>query len=266
MLILGCHLIKGHSFSPLLPGYSESPEKTIYLKKTLREISGIFYHSPEELIAINDEEGALFFIDIKSGSFRKQSFGENGDYEDVVETPLGYFVLNSNGSLHQLDKTGNEIAVFSKEFHKSIEFESLCYDAAKNELLLICKSCGHDEAFIHAWRFSLSSNTFIDFPEFSIPIDEIRRLGKDDAIACKPSAAAFHPVSGKLYIIASVGKLLIVCSHEGKAEAVYDLNPDQFPQPEGLCFLPNGDLMISNEGGEHKASLMLWPFRPVVKP
>jgi hypothetical protein len=173
-----------------------------------------------------------------------------------VETPSGFYVLKSNGSIHQLDKEGNELAVFGRKFPKSIEFESLCYDSEKNELVLICKSCGPKEPFIHAWRFVLNTNTFEDMPGFSIPMEEIRKLGKNDEIICKPSAAAFHPLTGKLYLIASVGKILVQCSREGKAEMVYTINPDLFPQPEGLCFTPAGDLFISNEGAEHKASLL----------
>lgn len=261
LLFLGCNQIRGHSFSPSLPGFTPYPQKTMYLKKQLREISGIYFHSPSELVAINDEEGALFFVDFNTGAFRKKSFGAKGDYEDVVETPGGFYVLESNGSIHQLDKEGNEMAVYPRKFPKSVEFESLCYDAGKNELLMICKSCGHNEPFIHAWRFSLASNTFSDSPAFSISIQEVRTLAKDYALECKPSAASFHPVTGKLYIIASVGKMLIQCSHAGKVEAVYTINPDKFNQPEGLCFKPNGDLFISNEAGEQKATLLYWPIK-----
>lgn len=260
LLFLDCNQIKGRSFFPLLPGFTAYPQKTIELKKQLREISGIYCHSPTELVAINDEEGALFFIDVNTGTFRKKVFGVKGDYEDVVETPFGFFVLESNGSLHQLDKDGHEIAVYPREFPKSVEFESLCYDVGKNELLMICKSCGHKEPFIHAWRFSLATNSFSDQPAFSIPLQEVKALGKDYAMDCKPSAASFHPITGKLFIIASVGKILIQCSHEGKVEAVYGINTDKFIQPEGLCFMPNGDLFISNEGGEHKANLLFWPM------
>lgn len=262
LLLYGCSGLSGNSFSPEVPGYPLYPEKRILLKKQLREISGIYWHSGQELIAINDEEGVLFFVNPGTGDFRKIPFGPAGDYEDLVKTPGGFYILESNGTLHQLDSSGKEMAVFSKKFKKSIEFESLCYDAEKNSLLLICKSCGSNEPFIHAWQFDLETHTYLDLPEFSIPLTEIRKLGKDASLEFKPSAAAFHPVSGKLYLIASIGKILVQCSREGKAEAVFNLNPEEFPQPEGLCFTPTGDLYISNEGAEHKATLLYYPMKP----
>ena len=56
-----------------------------------------------------------------------------------------------------------------------------------------------------------------------------------------------HPKTGDLYVIASVGKLLVVLSKKGKIKSVQRLNPDVFKQPEGICFMPNGDLLIANE-------------------
>ena len=62
VLILGCNQIKGHSFAPVIPGFTTTPQKTILLKKQLREISGIYYHTPTELVAMNDEEAPCFSL------------------------------------------------------------------------------------------------------------------------------------------------------------------------------------------------------------
>jgi uncharacterized protein YjiK len=85
---------------------------------------------------------------------------------------------------------------------------------------------------------------------------------KDNSIECKPSAAAINPVNGKLYIIASLSKTLLQCSVTGQLEAGYGLNPDHFPQPEGITFSPGGDLYISNEGVQGKATLLKFSYRP----
>jgi hypothetical protein len=35
-----------------------------------------------------------------------------------------------------------------------------------------------------------------------------------------------------------------------------------FRQPEGICFKPNGDLFISNEGDGGKAKILKFKYRP----
>jgi hypothetical protein len=83
----------------------------------------------------------------------------------------------------------------------------------------------------------------------------------DDKAEFKPSAAGINPVNGKLYIIASVGKLLAVYDKDMKLESVFHLDPVLYNQPEGLTFAPNGDLYISNEGGEGIARIYKFNYK-----
>jgi hypothetical protein len=64
----------------------------------------------------------------------------------------------------------------------------------------------------------------------------------------QPSGIAIHPRSEEIYIISSVGKLLIILNREGKVLDVKEFDPAIFRQPEGICFSPEGDMYISNEG------------------
>jgi hypothetical protein len=257
-----CDRMVSLSFDPGIPGYTQSPDRTILLKKALREISGIHDLNETELLGINDEDGTLFFINKVTGRFREQTFGKQGDYEDLAITPYGYYILASNGDLHHVDRSsGKETAVYSRSFPKFVEFESLCYDKKHDQLLLICKSCGPNDPYINAWRFDPKTNSFDPNPVFSIPWTEIRKKGKDDTIECLPSAAAIHPVTGRLFIIASMGKVMLQSTVSGELEAVYGINPDIFQQPEGLCFAPDGDMYITNEGRQSKASLLYYPYK-----
>ncbi len=261
LLFSHCNRLAGNSFVPALPGYS-SDENRILLKRPLREISGIDYISDHKLVAINDEAGKLFFIDPSTGNFEEASFGDNDDYEDVVKAGQFYYVLNSKGNLFEISVNENKlVATYKHDFGKFTEFESLCYDKEKNQLLLICKECGKHPNHFNAYRFLLSSKQFVDDDYFSISWADIRQMAKDNSIECKPSAAAINPVSGKLYIISSIGKILLQCSNTGTLEAVFKLNPDYFPQPEGMTFTPEGDLYISNEGGQGKATLLRYVYK-----
>lgn len=260
-LLIGCNRLDGKSFVPEIPGYKEDASQMIILKRPLREISGIDYLGEDKLLAINDEAGKIFFVNPQNGEYQVAEFGSKADYEDVVKMANDYYVMISTGDLVLVNgNTLRQEKFFTKNFGKRVEFESLYYDRARNQLVLLCKECGREATEINGWAFDLVKQQYIDSVIFSIPIADIQRLAKDNSIECKPSAAAINPVTQKLYIIASVGKLLLECSLEGELEKVYSLNPDHFQQPEGITFAPNGDMYISNEGMQGKATLLKFPY------
>ena len=49
-------------------------------------------------------------------------------------------------------------------------------------------------------------------------------------------------------------------NQEGTLEAIWQLPEDLFPQPEGIAFLPDGDLFISNEGRGGKANILRFNY------
>ena len=263
LICCGCDQLQSKSFNPALPGYPESGRKQLILKKQLREISGLEWLGKNSLAAINDEQGKVFIIDAETGHFTSWPFGMKGDYEDLVKVGDYFYFLESNGHIHKVSATTRqEEAIFTGEFGKHAEFESIYYDEKINQLIIICKECGRDEENIMAFSFNLTQGQFVPKPLYILSLNRIRTLGKNSAIVFKPSAAAIHPLLHKLFILSSIGKILLQCSLDGVPEKVFHLNPDQFLQPEGLRFAPNGDMFISNEGGEGKATLEKFPYKP----
>jgi uncharacterized protein YjiK len=54
----------------------------------------------------------------------------------------------------------------------------------------------------------------------------------------------------------------VVADNKGQPIEAYNLNPDEFPQAEGIAFAPNGDMYISNEGKfGGKATLQIFPYQ-----
>lgn len=263
LFVSRCNRLHGKSFIPDLPGYSSDTRQSVILKRPLREISGIDYLGPDKLLAINDEAGKLFFLNPANGIYTSHEFGKKDDYEDVVRAGDYYYVMNSKGHLFEVRSLDNKLmATYTHDFGKFMEFESLCYDRANQQLLLICKECGKHQNSINAYRFNLTTKQFVPGIGFSISWSHIRGLMKDNSIECKPSAAAINPMNGKIYIIASLGKVLLQADASGALEAAYGLNPDHFPQPEGITFSPTGDLYIANEGMQGKATLLKYTFLP----
>jgi hypothetical protein len=251
----------GKSFMPKLPGYDASQKKVLILDKDLVEISGLFYLDTDKIASINDEEGKLFFINPADGSYTVTKFGRKRDYEDVVRVDSFYYVLESNGNVHKVPANGEKDVETEIEFtqEKKIEFESLYVDVTPNRLVLVSKREINKK--IIAYSFDITTNTFSEEPVYSIALESVHQALKDNIAEFKPSAAAINPVLNKLFLIASVGKVLVQCSTDGVVEKVYKLNPDKFNQPEGITFAPNGDMYISNEGGGSKATLLKFPYQ-----
>jgi uncharacterized protein YjiK len=234
----------------------------LILDKKLLEISGIFYEQEGKIAAVNDEDGKIFFINEKDGAFTSIKFGGKADYEDITKVGKFYYVLESKGNLHRVyEEDANDYAKFEFPL-KKIEFESLYYDKQVNQLILVSKDHGRDKQGILAYSFDLRTQSFPDTPFFFISMKQINMAVKNNTAECKPSAASIQPQTNKLYIIASVGKLLLECDGNGKLLKAYKINPSQFPQPEGITFAPNGDMFISNEGLDGKATIFKFPFQP----
>lgn len=252
---------QGKSFVPPIPGYNIAQKQVIVLDKELLEISGMYYLTDTRIAAINDEEGKIFLINSTTGDFTVTKFGRKRDYEDIAMVGNFYYVLESNGNIHRVpvgsEKTEEEFE-FPRE--KKIEFESLYYAPSLGKLVLVSKEQRETKKGVIAYTFSPDSLQFSDHILYEIRRKEIHRLLKDNNADFKPSAAAIHPVLNKLFIVASVGKAMLQCSLDGKLEAAWLLNPDQFPQPEGLTFAPNGDMFISNEGVDGKATILKFPY------
>lgn len=259
-----CASGSGKSFVPSIEGYNENNKELFVLKKNLLEISGLCYLGNDSFAAINDEEGKIFIF--KPGEKKKKiqtiKFAGKGDYEDMVKSDSAYFVLESKGIIHEV-RPGSEAekAKYKFKAEDKIEFESLVLYPDLHKLVLISKDHRLDKDAIYGYSFDLVSKTYSDAPFFVIPMHDIRKQMKDFSATCKPSGAAINPVNGKLFIVASIGKVLLQCSRDGKVERSYKMNPGQFQQPEGITFAPNGDMYISNEGAEGKATVLKFPYK-----
>lgn len=249
-------------------GYNfSSPTEKMELGKHLHEISGMAYVPDKNVILTeNDEKGDIFVVDYKNKNDNdgKIKFGGKGDYEDIVYTDSAVYMLVSSGSVVKVQTKDSSFATqeFTLDKGGTNEFEAMYMEAGSRSLILLCKDCAKEKNEIRvAHRFDLATNTFYPEPAYTINIADIQKILNDDKAEFKPSAAGINPVNGKLYIVASVGKLLVIADKNGKVEQVIRLDPVMYNQPEGMTFAPNGDLYISNEGGEGIATILRFIYK-----
>jgi uncharacterized protein YjiK len=98
--------------------------------------------------------------------------------------------------------------------------------------------------------FGIESNALADFVAPLVDLDGF-----------KPSGLAVHPITGDLYVVSSVLKVIVVLDRSGRVRSASALDKKLLEQPEGLAFLPNGDLFVSSEGGKRKARLVRYNYR-----
>jgi hypothetical protein len=263
-ILPSCSYLSGRSFKPRIEGYNEQHARLFVLKKKLLEISGQVSFSDHQFVAINDENGELIKFGLgKDDRTVTTRFAGKGDYEDIVNAGPYYFILESTGDLYRVDTANaKNVTKYKFKLEKKIEFESLVYLSQYKKLVLITKDHGLKYDAVIGYSFDPQTGTYDREPFFTIPRKQILRKMKDFSAEFKPSAAAIHPKTGKLFILASIGKQILICTPTGTVEQAYDLNPDQFPQPEGISFASNGDMYISNEGLHGKATILKFVYEP----
>jgi len=278
---------RGYTF----PYQINHPTQTWKLPDRLIEISGLSYIDKYRLACIQDEKGNIYIFNLLTGDVeRKIDFGENGDYEDIEIVKNDAWVLKSNGTLYKvknyLDENEDDVEKYPTILTKKNDAEGLCYDPSSKQLLIGCK--GHPfydgkkgKDFKAVYRYNMKTNLLDLEPYLLINLDFIKDLkdyntltqwgvellanldqAKGD-LTFQPSALAIHPITRDIYILASVGNLLMVYSPEKKIQTIIHLDTKIHPQPEGICFSPDGKLYISNEGKKNSGRISFFnPKKP----
>lgn len=261
IVFLSCGSRTGRSFVPAIPGYHDKQRQVFVLPEELLEISGMVHLNDHSIAAINDEKGEIFYLNLDSNSFQSFKFKGKGDYEEVVKTDSSFYVLDSDGDIIEVRPHSNDNTTYKFDIKGKMEFESMVWYKKINKLVIITKDQRKKKrASITAFSFDLKTKQFDPDPFFEIQLKDILIKLENYNAECKPSGAALNPVNNHLYIVASVGKALLECTQDGQLLRIFKINPTHFPQPEGISFADNGDMYISNEGLEGKATILKYPY------
>jgi hypothetical protein len=250
-------------------GYDLNKPEKVQLGKVLNEISGLAFN-PENnsLLSISDSKRKVIEINLlkhKLKDYTGNVVPPDSDIEDLVRTDSVIYMLASKGIIyavppHKQDTTG--VRAYPFWSHDRNDFETLYYDPIAKGLIMLCKTCaGEKEEGLHnGYRFDLKTRQFDTTAYYTIDDRNVKEVLKDDNGKFRPSAAAIHPVSRRLYILSSAGNLLVVADTHGQIIEAYQLNPDLYPQAEGIAFAPNGDMFICNEGKYGNATLLMFKY------
>lgn len=248
-----------------------SPSQTIYLPDQLREASGLAWAGNNEVLIIQDEDGIVFSYDIKKRDvIKKTRFGKSLDYEGIAKAKNQIYVLEMDGDIFEIDTlSGPEVESnkYETDLNYKQDAEGICYDPVDDRLLIALKEFrieagtqsgeGNKRAI---YAFDLNDRTLSANPVYLIDELELGRMifNKEKSYEFKPSGIAVHPQNGYIYVIASVGRLLLVLDRDSRIIYAERLDAKLLPQPEGITFSEDGRLFLSSEGRGDRGRLLIY--------
>jgi len=246
----------------------KKPSNSIGLPFELKEISGLSYYQKNQLICMNDERADIYVIDyLTGGVVAKRESDKAGDYEGIEYVDGSAYLLKSNGTISEytdFNTPQQQKKTYKTKISTKNDAEGLVYDPESNSLLIACKNkpslkdVENKRKYKRCiYQFSLKNKELTEKPFLCIDLEKIEKeYGKKNFM---PSAIAFCLIDKNFYVLSSVGNLLLVIDRNSNILYLERLNPSIFPQPEGICFSPDGEfLFISNEGRIKKGNILVF--------
>lgn len=255
------------------------PEKVCELPAELLEVSGLTDVKGRTVACVHDESGTIYFYDLESCAIqRKVEFAGVGDFEGLTRVGDNFYALRSDGMLFEiLMGSGDKPKV--REIATKVpagDNEGLAYDEKMNRLLIAPKAKYEDNAFGKSTRavyaYDLKTGKMMDKPVLEIKMESAQAfLAKKEGVELPTkkksgevnfrfdiSSITVHPQKDLYYILINSAHLVLVTDRQGNTVDALPLDEKQFPQPEGITFLDNGQLVISTEGVKGKSVMGLF--------
>lgn len=253
------------------------PEQKYFLPYVLSEVSGLTWVRDNTVACVEDEGGKVYLYDMsKREIVQAVRFAKPGDFEGVEIIGNHIYTMKSSGDLYHFDLDERRELIGEKVetvLTSKNDTEGLGYDPETHSLLLACKEDGDTKDYNAKgkaiYAFDLEKQKLKKKARFEIRMKDLKAFFEankpndyeEKKIKFEPSGIAFHPIEKTFYILASVGKLLVVLNRDGSIKATYPIAPRILNQPEGICFAPNGDLYISSEGEGDKGYILKFPMK-----
>jgi len=243
------------------------PDIKQQLPPVLNEVSGLTDIDSKHVALVQDELGIVFIYDFINGKIVSQyEFEESGDFEGLTYTGESLYILRSDGRLSECKNFLNDDAKFIHHQLnlKTANNEGLCYDQKNNRILIAAKSkpINHNEKEKrYIYSYNIKTEELLEKPVYSINTNEIQKFaskydiiqtqttskGKIKPFNFRPASLAIHPITDEIYIISAADKLILIMNRKGEMVHIERLNDELFLKAEGITFIPDGTIIITNE-------------------
>ena len=251
------------------------------LPEILNEISGLTDIDSSQVACVQDELGIVFIYNFRSGEIVSQHrFDSIGDFEGLTYAKNSLYILRSDGRLTEWNNFPSNKNSF-KHYKLSLvtsNNEGLCFDPKHNRILIAAKSkpLNHDEKserFIYA--YDLATKKLQEKPLYSLNVEYLEERAKSFHIQqtdtnakgaikpfnFRPASLAVHTKTDDIYIISAADKLLLVMNRKGEVISMKSLNTEMFAKAEGITFLHDGTMIITNEAAGKTPNLLVFEMK-----
>lgn len=255
------------------PFEMEKPTEIISLPGRLTEISGLSYWKDNQFLTVQDEDGKVFIYDTELKEVVEEfDFGKDRDYEGIANIDSTIYVLERDGDIHKLYYQPGTKAYESIKIESTFKYdndtEGICFDPVTKTMFITPKeeqlgTSSNQPHIKGVYSMNVNTTEVNEEPVVSINQFQLGEIiyGERRRYEMKPSGVAVHPNTGEIYVLSSVGKLLVVMNRANEIVQVERLDKNLLPQPEGISFNQSGDLFISSEGKGKKPVIVRYNSR-----
>ena len=243
------------------------------LPAELKEVSGNSYIDATHFLLIEDLHPILYLMRLEKDKavIEKQiPFAEVSDkkfdIEDIAVSGNTAYALWSHGVVYKIDnwKGQSQVKELNTDLDKKNNTEGLCVDPVSGNLLIACKNeAGMDDEKKSdgaIYDFDLSKGKLNSDPFLVIEKKEFAKVA-DEELKFYPSTVAVHPGTHDVYVLSTkTSKGMVVYTHDGKIKSYQPINANIMPQPEGICFSPDGNSLYISTEGRHGEPAKLYQF------
>jgi uncharacterized protein YjiK len=240
------------------------------LSAALREVSGLATTSDGRVFAHADENATIIEVDARTGTVRKAfrlgAIAEKGDFEGIAIAGDRFFLVTSQGLIYAA-REGQANGAVSFTRHDSgagsvCEIEGLAYDSVGERLLLPCKNTlrGEFRNRLIVLAVPLRTMRVQPTPVVAVPFGALPgglRRG------VRPTSLEVQPRTRNWILLSSEPAALIELTPQGKVLGTAMLSAKRHGQAEGLTFMPDLTMLITDEGGKAFGTLTSYPARRI---
>lgn len=252
--------LAGLSLAVLLVACAREPKDensgVLNLPTELSEVSGLAVAGPDSVFTHDDEYAIIYEFRLKDGHIlRAFALGEptlEGDFEGIATAGARVFLVTSDGLIYSAPKGENAERVSYRVYDSGIgprcEVEGLSQSPEPGELLLLCKRFRNDseEAKLEIYRWRIGKDRAETEPYLSLRLEDL--VPGDELAEFRPSGIEWEPSSGRLYIVSARNRSLLILDPDGKMLDHRRLNATRHPETEGITLMPDGRLVLADEG------------------
>ena len=220
--------------------------RQVTLPHALREISGLAVTDDGRVLAHDDERGVIYELDYRRGAIVKAfSLGAppiHGDFEGIAVAGPRIFLMTSTGLLYE-----------TREGRDGASVPYVRYDTGLGAL---CELEGpHTRALVGMvtlFRWSVEQRR----PAASrVSIGLAAIVSGTGTRGFAPSAVERDPRSGHYVVVAGPERAVAEVTRDGALVAARLLPRGLHRQPEGITFVGDSVVLISDEGGDRRGTL-----------